>query len=460
MIVAANENNERLGGQVFRNYYRLFPKVAAQLPCWAVTSLAISSKVPFEPCFFDLVVIDEASQCDIASALPLLYRAKQAVIIGDPMQLRHISQLTRQQDINLLSKHELAEGFAKWAYGSNSIFDLARSLCSSNDIVNLKDHHRSHKDIIEFSNQNFYRSSLRIATKYDRLKSIKGSESVRWINCCGHVHRPAGGGAVNEIEATAVVQELRRLLLEQNYQGTVGVVTPFRAQANRINDIVTSDRMLLSVLGTQEFLVDTAHGFQGDERDLMIFSPVVSEDTPDTAMGFLRNNPHLFNVAITRARACLVIVGDAGKARVSNVDYLAKFANYVSSVHDYSPTVSSSDFVATPDYPVVSNPEQVSDWERFFYKKMYNAGIIAIPQYQEDQYRLDFALLRNNKKLNIEIDGEMYHRNWDGELCRRDQLRNQRLIELGWDIMRFWVYQIRDNTDWCINRIQQWLDKN
>ena len=56
-----------------------------------MTSLSARGRLPFEPGIFDLVVIDEASQCDIASALPLLYRARRAVIIGDPLQLKHVS---------------------------------------------------------------------------------------------------------------------------------------------------------------------------------------------------------------------------------------------------------------------------------------------------------------------------------------------------------------------------------
>lgn len=51
----------------------------------------------------------------------------------------------------------------------------------------------------------------------------------------------------------------------------------------------------------------------------------------------------------------------------------------------------------------------------------------------------------------------MYHKDWTGELCYRDQLRNQRLFELGWDVKRFWVYQIRDQLPWCIEQIRQWL---
>ena len=169
MIVSANNEDRQLGRDVFRRYYQLFPKITRILSCWAVTSLSARGRVPFEPSFFDLLVVDEASQCDIASAMPLLYRARRAVIIGDPMQLRHISALSKQQDQQLLSKHDLLDDFPGWAYSARSLFDLASGLCRSEDIVALRDHHRSHADIIEFSNEHFYERRLRVATKYERL---------------------------------------------------------------------------------------------------------------------------------------------------------------------------------------------------------------------------------------------------------------------------------------------------
>ena len=57
----------------------------------AVTSLSARGRIPLQTAFFDMLVVDEASQCDIASVLPLLDRARNVVVIGDPMQLRHIS---------------------------------------------------------------------------------------------------------------------------------------------------------------------------------------------------------------------------------------------------------------------------------------------------------------------------------------------------------------------------------
>ena len=91
---------------------------------------------------------------------------------------------------------------------------------------------------------------------------------------------------------------------------------------------------------------------------------------------------------------------------------------------------------------------------------MWEAGLRPIPQYAEEKFLLDFALLAEGRKLNIEVDGERYHRDWNGELLRRDQLRNMRLIELGWDVMRFWVYQLRDEMPACVQRVQTWAKEH
>ncbi|RDD30118.1 hypothetical protein CR161_05005 [Prosthecochloris sp. ZM] len=451
----------RLGREVYRQYAGLFPKVAHLLPCWAVTSLSARGKLPFEAGFFDLVVFDEASQCDIASALPLLYRAKRAVVIGDPKQLSHISGLRRGQDQQLLEKFDLVAEYANWAYSYNSLFDLAAGMADGGGIVGLRDHHRSHADIIEFSNRFFYEGRLRVATRYENLKfPTSNITGVRWVHIDGKVSRPSAGGAVNPMEADAIVQTLWHLVVEQGYCGTVGVVSPFRAQANLIRQKISKKAELEQRLINADFLVDTVHKFQGDERDVMVFSPVLSDGISQGAIGFLRNNGNLFNVAITRARAMLLVVGDQHAASQSEVGYLREFAAYVKNLEQENRVHLEQQIDDLgPQYPVVSNPERVSDWERILYAALYRAGIRTLPQYQVEKYALDLAVFDGERKLDIEVDGERYHRQWTGELCRRDQIRNHRMFELGWDVMRFWVYEVRDDIDGCVSRVKQWVEK-
>jgi very-short-patch-repair endonuclease len=242
--------------------------------------------------------------------------------------------------------------------------------------------------------------------------------------------------------------------VEEGYGGAIGVVTPFRAQANRIRAMAQQDVELSGRLTALQFVVDTVHGFQGDERDVIFFSPVVSLGIGESTLRFLKNHGNLFNVAITRARSELVVVGDRQGALDSGVSYLAHFAEYTHTLG--AREVRSDAAPAGPEYPVVPHPELVSEWERVFYRALHAAGLRPVPQYEEAPYTLDFALFEGERRLDIEVDGENYHRNWDGELCRRDQIRSRRLSDLGWDVMRFWVYELRDDMQGSVERVRAW----
>lgn len=459
MVLEAGE--EKLSAEVRRKYKELLRDVSHLLPCWAVTSLSARGRIPLEPALFDVVVFDEASQCDIASALPLLYRAKSVVVIGDQQQLRHISAIPRDKDMALLEKCGLLEEYPHWIYSKQSLYGLAETQVRGDEVVSLVDHHRSHSDIISFSNQQFYEGRLRVATRYEALKSPSRKEpGIRWVDVRGAVRRPPTGSAVNELEAKAVVQELRSLVLDKEYSGSIGVVTPFNPQRNLILELSREDRELSVELDRRSFMVETVHRFQGDERDVMLFSPVVAKGTPSGALGFLSANSNLFNVAITRARAQLIVVGDLAECGACEVGYLSRFAKYAASLQEEKLLADRDVFTTLgADYPTVAKPELVSDWEREFYRLAFSSGICLIPQYPVEKYLVDFLLIHDDRRLVVEIDGERYHRAWTGELCRRDLMRNQRLFELGYDVMRFWVYEVRDKPDECISKLQDWMSR-
>ena len=120
---------------LYSQYAKMLSDISHLLPCWAVTSLSAKGKIPLAKKVFDIVVFDEASQCDIASALPLLYRAKSAVIIGDPKQLSHITSLKKGQDQNLLEKNNLLGNFSNWSYSFESLFGLAHSVIENESLI-------------------------------------------------------------------------------------------------------------------------------------------------------------------------------------------------------------------------------------------------------------------------------------------------------------------------------------
>ena len=409
------------------------------LPVSAITSLSARRRLPFREAVYDLLIIDEASQCDIASMIPLLMRAKRVAVIGDKQQLNHICLLSKQTDLSLILANEIEP---RWSYRGSSIYDLAESMTESENIIQLRDHHRSFLDIIQFSNQEFYDNTLRIATDYSRLQSPNNGKPIlgmQWMNVKGKTVRPENGGAYNLKEAEGVIRILKRLAVELDFDGSIGVTTPFHLQADMITKALERDAELRNHLELHnKILIDTVHKFQGDERDVIIFSPVVSEGTKSQSLMFLKSTGNLFNVAITRARALLVTVGDKEYCKKCGVSYLEHFAEYSCG----------------EDAPVES-----SEWEHLLQKALSDAGIPVTAQYHVDKYYLDLALFHKGKKLDIEVDGAMYHQTWTGELSYNDQLRNQALMREGWDVIRFWVQQVRDQLPWCIEQVKNWMEK-
>ena len=414
------------------------PTLKKMIPVSAITSLSARRRLPFREAIYDLLIIDEASQCDIASMIPLMMRAKRVAVIGDKQQLNHICLLSKQTDLSLILSNDIEP---RWSYRGSSIYDLAESMTEAENIIQLRDHHRSFLDIIQFSNQEFYDNTLRIATDYSRLQSPNNGKPIlgmQWMNVRGKTIRPETGGAYNLQEVEGVIRILRRLALELEFDGSIGVTTPFHLQAEMITKALERDSELRNYLELHnKILIDTVHKFQGDERDVIVFSPVVSDGTKSQSLMFLKSTGNLFNVAITRARALLVTVGDKQYCKKCGVSYLEHFAEY--SCGENAPIESS-------------------EWEHILQKALSDAGIPVNAQYHVDKYYLDLALFYNGKKLDIEVDGAMYHQTWTGELSYNDQLRNQALMREGWDVIRFWVQQVRDQLPWCVSQIKKWME--
>ena len=272
---------------------------------------------------------------------------------------------------------------------------------------------------------------------------------VVWKNVAGETIRPQAGSAFNQMEIDAVIEQLRELV-NGNYAGTIGVVTPFKRQAELITYSLRErhSRLHDELVKNHDFIAATAHKFQGDERDVIIFSPVVSNGTHQGTLNFLGSTTNLFNVAITRARASLIIIGNKAFCQNSNIHYLAHFADYTDSLYVNSRVTNNAMPQLGRNYPDVDTTEYVSDWEKKLYTALYDKGVKTHPQFTVDKYRIDLALIENDKKLAIEVGED---EEYNSEQSYAIHLRNARLIEMGWDVIRFMPYQVKDDLEWCVN---------
>ncbi len=423
---------------------------------WAVTSLSAKGKVPLESGLFDLLIMDEASQCDISSVLPLLFRAKRVVVLGDKMQLPFITQLSVGADAALLAQHGLDQTHQSWAHSAASLYDLA--LAQGARMVTLREHHRSHPAIIGYSNTQFYTGALRVGTPIGKLLPPKAlKQLVTWVHQGGSIVEDPQGGVLQEAVAQRTVEGLRRLLLDQAYTGTVGVVTPFRAQMRRIRDLVADDAQLSAAGLGANLLIDAAHGFQGDERDTMVFSLVAGPDLPAGAHWFLRTSGNLFNVAVTRARGALIVVGDRDGAADLGIPHLSAFVDHVGKIEAQADTAAEP-VDHGPEFPSLpQGGPAVSEEEKSLYRALHRLGLQPQPQFRVEQYSIDLALLGEWRKLAVEVDG-LQHK-WDADIRWRDAQRQKRLTELGWTVKRLWAFEVRRNPSACAARVRGWFDQ-
>jgi very-short-patch-repair endonuclease len=391
--------------------------VGADLPVWIVTNLSAHNALPLEPALFDLVIVDEASQCDIPSVLPLLFRARRALIIGDPCQLSHISTLKQSEEEDLASQHGVANLLPTWSYNQRSFYALAEGAIverGSRPLL-LAEHYRSHPEIIEFSNRVFYRGQLILRTALGSLRERMRGErlGIFWHDVRGAVPQ-SSRSAANEIEVRAVLDLLDEwartgLLLRNDVR--FGVVTPFRQQMEKIKEAIRARPWC------EHVKVGTAHVFQGDERDIMIFSPVVADGMPPRLVRWVADTDKLLNVAVTRARGALHIVGDL-QACLESGGFLADFA---AAARDGHGSLSLA--------PAFGSPAEVRMAEL-----LAETGLWHASQHNVGRYRLDFLVVSPfGSRYDIEVDGRGH---WADEAVRSDEVRDAAVRALGLKVLR------------------------
>ena len=275
-----------------------FISVLQCLPIWITKSTDVSDVFPLENNIFDVVIIDEASQCDITTMIPVLARAKKVVVVGDPKQLRHVSFLSRQVMENTANGYGLLKGVDVMNYRETSFLDYAMErLPSQNNIHFLDEHYRSVPSIIRYSNQKFYFDKLKVMSD---LQIHNKSSAVHWIFCDGEKLKDGR----NLKEADNILEDVQKVIDEELHVAsgvatTIGILSPFRDQVNYLKDKI--EEYDLAAIKKHRIAVGTPFEFQGEERDQMYITFTIDNNISSSVFQYL-DREDVFNVSITRAK--------------------------------------------------------------------------------------------------------------------------------------------------------------
>lgn len=392
----------------------VLPEAMGAVPAWIMPiDQVLRSFQPGTTRPFDVVIVDESSQCDLMS-VGVLALGKKAIIVGDDKQT---SPSRPGQDTSIIA--ELQHRYLK-DFPEKSLYTIDASLYSlaerayGNTIL-LREHYRSVPEIIEYSNQ-FY--SGMIIPLRERIHPQIGNplHSVFVENA---VSQKKGSYRVNKIEAHALVQQIVQCAKMPEYNElTFGVVTFMQGDQKGIIEKELIDQLGYDEIGRRKLRVGNPPAFQGDERDV-IFLSMIADD--NSASYVYQWTTQWANVAVSRARDQIWVFYSMDPAKLNANDVRRGIIGYISDYHE------------------AKHPEKLyelteSQFEQEVLEQILQHGYDVQPQYRVGNYRIDFVVtIAPGYRLAIECDGDAFH-----DLDKlRDDIRRQRTLErCGWNFWR------------------------
>lgn len=394
---------------------------------------------------FDYLIMDEASQVDIAAGALALSCARNAVIVGDLKQLPNVVDNHTEEVVSaIFAKYGIDEAYR---YSTNSFLSSLCKLYPKIPQTLLREHYRCDPLIIGFCSKQFYDGEL-IPMK----KSSSDIVPVRVIKTAKGNH---ARGTVNIRQVEAITQEVLPALEEQF--SDIGIIAPYNNQVDAL-------KAALDATG-RNYVAATVHKFQGRENDAIVLSTV------DNRIQEFTDDPHLLNVAVSRAKKQFTLVISAEEQPDSNIRDLIDYIEYYQGGSDHS-RISSIFDLLYEDYTQqrlvyfkthrrVSefDSENLAYWAIQDVIKEYGLRHLGVLMHyplrhlvaEESQLKpderayashtwthVDFLIYNtvNHKAiLAIEIDGTQYHKEGSKQR-RRDMLKDSVLASIGLPFLR------------------------
>jgi len=384
---------------------------------------------------FDVVIFDEASQCDIRG-LTIGYLGKKLLIVGDPDQISPAGIFQDQERVYELISRFLHDIPHKDNFSiTSSLFDLAKIRIPS--MIQLNEHFRCVPEIIAFSNHHIYEGKLK-PLRYPHPKGLLKPALIPVLIEKGYQNT---NNKVNEPEAKAIVEKIAELLESPDYQQrpdghlcTFGVISLLAEdQAKYIKELLLRHPKIGErVIEERNITCGDAYAFQGDERDVMFLSMVKALDpnNPNDTVKALtdRGTAQRFNVAATRARDQVFLYHSIPVQEFRNQDdWRYKILNWY-----YDPKTEELE-VGRQALKKEYDSGRASQFSFDVGNILIDRGYQVLPEYPVIGYRIDLVVQGENARLAVECDGDQYHtlENWEA-----DQIRERQLRRAGWEFWR------------------------
>lgn len=431
-----NANTEK------QNAQRHMEAAQNAVPAWVMPIYRVAETMKPQLHAFDVVIVDEASQAGV-EALFLMWLAKKIVVVGDDKQISPDTVGVSSDAIDMYQRQFLSGiSMADSLSARSSLFDQASVRYQGR--ITLTEHFRCMPEIISFSNKLMYDS---------RLKPLK-QYSAKRLTPLKHTYVPTekGGGRVNKDEAETLALAIAAAVEDPAYEGkTMGVVSLLGTmQANYI------ESLLLELIGAEEMQkrklrCSDAPGFQGDERDVIFASMVVTapKEGKLKALGEFKYFQR-FNVAASRAQEQFWLFHS-----VNLEDLNPQCPRALLLAHVSEKTTREEAGRIEGVKRNVRHERFDSLFEQNVYLDLMEKGYQVVPQWEVLGRRIDLVVIGQDSKIALECDGDTWH---GLERFQEDLNRQRDLERVGWKFIRLRASEYTYNKEESMARLESSLE--
>lgn len=398
-----------------------------------------------ESAVFDYVIVDEASQVDVATGALALSNARCAVIVGDSKQLQNVvSESDVKRADAIFDTFCIPKGYS---FAHRSFLQSICEMIPYAPKVLLREHYRCHPKIIAFCNQKFYNNELIIMTEDNGEKNtLSVVKTVEGDHARGHFNQRQ-----IDVISGEILPKIDCLPEE------IGIIAPYNDQVNAMKRQVPD----------KHIDVATVHKFQGREKEAIILTTV------DNKITAFADDPYLLNVAVSRARKELwVVISSSRLPEGSNIGDLVAYAEYQNFSVSESKVYSIFDYLYSQyterRLTYLKKYKKVSEYdsenliytlitETLIEMGINECGVVChqplnalirnwnLMNEAEQRYaannatHLDFLIFSHISKkalLAVEVDGYAFHREGTKQFDR-DRIKDQILGKYEIPIIRF-----------------------